>query len=57
MKLKVKVMSHECICDFCDRASDYLLPINDGAWAICRACFDIEYGVLDRIKNSGGEEE
>ena len=35
--------NHECLCDFCDRASDYLLPINDGMWAICRACYDIEY--------------
>jgi hypothetical protein len=41
--VKVKVM-HECICDFCDRASDYLLPVNDGAWAICRACYDAEFG-------------
>ncbi len=48
---------HECICDFCDRASDYLLPVNDGVWAICRACYDIEFGVVDRIKNSRGEEE
>ena len=31
-------------------ASDYLLPINDGAWAICRACYDIEYA-------AAGEEE
>ena len=34
----------ECICDFCERASDHLWAVNGGAWAICRACYDTEYG-------------
>jgi hypothetical protein len=26
-------------CDFCNRATNYLNPINDGLWAICNSCY------------------
>ncbi len=28
-------------CDFCGSESEYLIAINDGAWAICSPCNDI----------------
>jgi hypothetical protein len=31
-------------CDFCESKSEHLYPINDGLWAICKACYDLEYG-------------
>ncbi len=31
-------------CDFCDSKSEHLYPINDGLWAICKSCYDLEYG-------------
>ena len=33
-------------CDFCQRESECLYPINDGQWAICRECMEFEYGTL-----------
>ena len=31
-------------CDFCESKSEHLYPINDGFWAICKTCYDYEYG-------------
>jgi ribosomal protein L37AE/L43A len=31
-------------CDFCERKFPHLYPINDGMWAICHACMELEYG-------------
>ncbi len=31
-------------CDFCDTLSEHLYTINDGLWAICKSCYDNEYG-------------
>ena len=27
-------------CDFCLTESEYLIPVNDGLWAICSTCND-----------------
>ncbi len=26
-------------CDFCEDLFPYLIPVNDGAWAICADCY------------------
>ena len=28
-------------CDFCNAESEHLYPINDGLWAVCKPCMDI----------------
>ena len=35
-------------CDFCQRESEHLHPVNDDLWAICDACMDLHYRVLPR---------
>ncbi len=35
-------------CDFCNRESEYLYPVNAGLWAICRECMEFEYGTIPR---------
>ena len=48
--MKVSEYRDESVpCDFCNRHTNYLNPINDGLWAICNACMA---DVYDR-----GEEE
>lgn len=35
-------------CDFCNRESEFLYPINAGLWAACRECMEFEYGTIPR---------
>ena len=37
-------------CDFCGSESEFLYPINDGLWAICKVCMDIHYSILPDIE-------
>ena len=45
MKTKVKTDPQpqygagEIPCDFCGHYFNFLIPINDGMWAICRHCY------------------
>lgn len=41
---ELKVSESEYGCDFCERRFPHLHPINDGMWAICDLCMELEYG-------------
>lgn len=38
-------------CDFCNCESDFLIPINDGLWAICKVCMQIHYEFIPKAMN------
>ena len=33
------VKVNESECDFCGKMYPFLIPVNDGAWAICADCY------------------
>lgn len=43
-------------CDFCLAESEHLIPINDGAWAICSACNDVVHIQMNVINKSAAGE-
>jgi predicted nucleic acid-binding Zn ribbon protein len=46
---------NESECDFCGQLFPFLIPINDGAWAICPDCY--ASAAIEMPVDFKGEEE